>query len=199
MKKEKYIYLCSLDVADLDRGSNSKAWIERLHKRGMKPVQECHGVAYAVKCQHSCSVVQVHTYPGGVGGVDGSVHSVVPGGVTSVGAEEAPGFIVVAQQAQWAFALSADALVGNSDGEFPAPLDLPVEATSGQGFPTQHLGEAVEPLRGFTVRLQVPGADDFSVAFRDVQLLVGSVRVQFQLAEVWSGRIHTLFWDGSDF
>lgn len=149
-------------------------------------MQEGHAVAYAVKCQHTCSVVQVHGYPGGVGGVDGFVHPVVPGGVTRVRAEETPGFVVVAQQTEGALALAADALVGHSNGELSSPLDLPVEAASGQGLPAQHLGEAVEPLRVVSVGLQVPGADDFSAAFRDVQLLVGCVRVQFQVAEVWS-------------
>lgn len=75
---------CSLDIADLDWGSNSKAWIDRLNKCGLKPVQEGHGAANAIKCQHTCSVVQVHAYPGGVGAVDGFVHAVVPGRVTWV-------------------------------------------------------------------------------------------------------------------
>lgn len=155
-------------------------------------MQEGHGVAYAIKCQHTRSVVQVHAYPWGVRGVDGFVHAVVPGRVARVRAEETPGFVVVAQQTQRAFALPADAPVGHPDGELPAPLDLPVEAASGQGLPAQHLGEAVEPLRGVCVRLQVPGADDFSAVFRDVQLLVGCDRVQFQLAEVWRRGIKTL-------
>lgn len=93
-------------------------------------MQEGHAVAYAVKCQHACGVVQVHAYPRGVGGIDGCVHAVVPGRVTRVGAEETPGLVVVAQQTQRAFALPADAPVGHSDGELPAPLDLPVEAAS---------------------------------------------------------------------
>lgn len=156
-------------------------------------MQEGHAAAYAIKRQHTCSVVQVHAYPGGVGGGDGFVHPVVPGRVTCVGAEEAPGFVVVAQQTQRAFALPADAPVGHSDGELPAPLDLPVEAASGQGLPAQHLGEAVEPLRVLSVGLQVPGADDFSAVFRDVQLLVGCARVQFQLAEVWKRLIKTFY------
>lgn len=147
-------------------------------------MQEVHAVAYAVKCQHARRVIQVHAYTGGVGGVDVFVHTVVPRGVTSVRAEEAPGFVVVAQQAQRAFALPADAPVGYPNGELPAPLDLPVEAASGQGLPTQHLGKAVEPVRVVSVGLQVPGAEDFSAVFRDVQLLVGRARIQFQLAKV---------------
>ena len=176
---------CSLEIADLDRGSDSKARIEGLDERGLKPVQEGHAVAYAIKRQHARRVVQVHAYPGGVGGADGFVHPVVPSRVARVGAEEAPGFIVVAQQTQRAFALPADAPVGHADGKLPAPLDLPVEAASGQGFPAKHLGKAVEPLRVLSVGLQVPGADDLPAALRDVQLLVGCVGVQFQLAEVW--------------
>lgn len=93
-------------------------------------MQEVNAAAYAVKRQHARTVVQVHTYPGGVGSIDGCVHTVVPGRVTRVGAEEAPGLVVVAQQTQRAFALPADAPVGHSDGELPAPLDLPVEAAS---------------------------------------------------------------------
>lgn len=78
--------------------------------------------------------------------VDGRVHAVVPGGVARVGAEQAPGLVVVAQQTQGAFALPADALVGHANGELTAPLDLPVEAASRQSLAAQHLGEAVEPL-----------------------------------------------------
>lgn len=152
---------------------------------GLKPVQEGHGAAYAVKGQYTCHVVQVHTYPGGMGALDSFVHAVVPGGVTRVGAEETPGFVVVAQQTQWAFALPADAFVGNPDGELAVPLDFPVEAASGQGLSAQHLSKTVKPLWGFGVGLQVSGADDFSAAFWDVQLLVCCVGVQFQLAEVW--------------
>lgn len=154
-------------------------------------MQEGHGVAYAVKGQHPRTVVQVHAYPGGVGAADGFVHAVVPGRVAGVGAQQAPGLVVVAQQTQGAFALPADALVGHPDGELPAPLYLPVEAPPRQGLAAQHLGEAVEPLRVVPVRLQVPGAEDFPAVFRHVQLLVGCDRVQFQLAEVWRRKIHT--------
>lgn len=150
----------------------------------MEPVQEGHGVAYAVKGQHACCVVQVHTYPGGVGAADGFVHPIVPSGVTRVGAEEAPGLVVVAQQTQRAFTLPADTPVRHTDGELPAPLDLPVEAAPGQRLPAQHLGEAVEPLWVVPIGLQVSGADDFSVVVRDAQLFVGSAGVQLQLAEV---------------
>lgn len=142
-------------------------------------MQETHGVAYAVECQHARSVVQVHAYPGGVGPADGFVHPVVPGGVARVGAEQTPGFVVVAQQTQRAFALPADAPVGHPDGELPTPLDLPVEAASGQGLSTQHLSKAVKSLWVISVGLQVSGADHFSVFVRDVQLLVGCARVQF--------------------
>lgn len=130
-------------------------------------------------------MVQVHAYPGWVWPIDGFVHPVVPGGVSRVGAEEAPGFFVVAQQAQRTFALPADAPVCHPDGELPAPLDFPVEAASGQGLSAQHLGEAVEPLGVVAVGLQISGADDLSAALRDVELFVGSDGIQFQLAEVW--------------
>lgn len=179
----------SLDVADLHRRSDSEARIDGLEKRGLKPVQERHGaVAYAVKRQHPRRVVQVHAYPGWVRPVDGFVHPVVPGGVSRVGAEEAPGLVVVSQQAQRALALPADAPVGHADGELPAPLDFPVEATARQGLAAQHLGEAVEPLRAVAVGLQVSGADDLSAALGDVELFVGGDGVQLQLAEVWMRR-----------
>lgn len=183
--KAQMQYSWSLDVTDPDWCSNSKAWMEGLSKFGLKPVQEGHGVAYAVKRQHTCSVVQVHAYPGRVGAADGCVHPVVPGRVTRVWTEETPGFVIVAQQTQWTFALSADALVGHSNRELPTPLDLPVETGPRQGLPAQHLGKAVKPLWVVSVGLQVPGADDFSAVFRDVQLLVGCAMVQFHLAEVW--------------
>lgn len=127
-------YWCSLDITDLDWGSNSKAWIQGLNKGGFKSVQQGHGVANAVKCQHTCTVVQVHTDLGRVRAMDGLVHSVVPGRVTRVRAEQTPGFIIVAQQAQWAFAFAADAFIGHSNGELSTPLDLPVVAASRQGL-----------------------------------------------------------------
>lgn len=136
-------------------------------------MQEGHGVAYAVERQHTCSVVQVHTYPGRVRAVHWLVHPVVPGRVTCVRTEETPGLVVVAQEAQGAFALATDALVGHSNGELPAPLNLPVEAASREGLPAQHLGKAVKALCVVSVGLQVPCADDFSAAFRDEQLFVG--------------------------
>lgn len=119
-----------------------------------------------------------------MGAADGFVHPIVPSGVARVGAEEAPGLVVVAQQTQRAFALSADAPVGHADGELPAPLDLPVEAPPGQRLSAQHLGEAVEPVWVVPVGLQVSGADDLSVVVRDAQLFVGCAGVQLQLAEV---------------
>lgn len=175
----------SFDVTDSDWGSNSKPWIDGLNELGLKPVQEGHGVAYAVKCQHTCSVVQVHSYPGGVGAADGFVHPVVPGRVTWVWTQETPGFVIVAQETQWTFALSTDALVGHPDRELPTPLNLPVEAASRQGLSAQHLGKAVKPLRVVSIGLQLPGAEDFSAVFRDVQLLVGCAMVQFQLAKIY--------------
>lgn len=120
----------SLDVADPDWRSDSKARIEGLDKFGLKPVQEGHGVAYAVKCQHPCSVIQVHAYPRGVRTIGRLVHAVVPRWVTGVRTKQTPGFVVIAQQTERTFALSTDAPIGHSDGELPVPLDLPVEAAS---------------------------------------------------------------------
>lgn len=176
--------ICSFEIADLDRRPHSKARVERLRKCGLEPVQEGHAAAYAVECQHAGAVVQVHAYPGGVGGADAFVHPVVPGGVARVGAQQTPGFVIVAQQARGAFAFPADAAVGHPDGELPVPLDFPVEASSGKRFPAQHLGKAVEALGVVPVGLQLSGADDLPAVLRDVQFLVGRVGIQLQLAEV---------------
>jgi len=107
---------------------------------------------------------------GGGGGGGGDIHIslLVPEKVTAIRAEETPGLVIVAQQTQRAFSLSTDAPVGHPNGELPTPLDLPVEATSGQGLSAQHLGKAVKSLCVVSVGLQVPGANDFSVVFRDV-------------------------------
>lgn len=158
-------------------------------------MQERHAAAYAVERQHARAVVQVHAYPGGVGGADASVHPVVPGRVARVGAQQTPGFVIVAQQAHGAFALAADAAVGHPDGELPVPLDFPVEASSGERLPAQHLGEAVEAVRVVSVGLQLSGADDLPAVLGDVQLLVGRAGIQLQLAEVCgttesSGHLH---------
>lgn len=150
-------------------------------------MQEGHAAADAVECQHTGTVVQVHAYPGGVGGADGFVHPVVPGGVACVRAQQTPGFVIVAQQAHGAFALPADSAVGHSDGELAVPLDFPVETSSGERLPAQHLGKAVEALGVVSVGLQVSGADDLSAVLRDVQFLVGRVGIQLQLAEICRG------------
>lgn len=190
---QTFKYQCSLDVTDLDWGSNAKPRVKGLRECGLEPVQEGHAVVfYAVECQHACGVVQVHTYPRGVWSVNGRVHAVVPGWVARVGAKEAPGLVVVAQQAQRAFALPADALVSHPNGELPAPLDLPVEAASRQSLAAQHLGEAVEPLLVVRIGLQVPGADDLPAVLRDVELLVGRVGVQLELTKVCRRRIRSL-------
>lgn len=182
--KAVWWYLSSFEVADLNRGPHPEAWVEGLREGGLEPVQEGHAAADAVERQHPGAVVQVHAYPGGVGGADVLVHPVVPGGVARVGAQQTPGFVIVAQQAHGAFALPADAAVGHSDGELPVPLDFPVEASPGERLPAQHLGEAVEALRVVSVGLQVSGADHLPAVLGDVQLLVGRVGVQLQLAEV---------------
>lgn len=141
-------------------------------------MQEGHAAAYAVESQHAGTVVQVHAYPGGVGGADGFVHPVVPGGVARVRAQQTPGFVIVAQQACGAFALAADTAVGHSDGEFSVPLDFPVETSSGERLSAQHLSKAVEALGVVAVGLQLSGADDLSALLRDVQFLVGRVGIQ---------------------
>ena len=93
-------------------------------------------------------VVQEHADPRGPGGGrEVLVPLVVPRGVAPVGAQQAPGLVVVAQQAVGVLALAADALVGHAHGELPGPLGLPVEAGAGQGLAAQHLGEAVEAVR----------------------------------------------------
>lgn len=74
------------------------------------------------------------------------VNPVVPGRVPCVRAKEAPRFIIVAQQAQRPFTLTANAPIRHSNGEFPTPLNFPVEAATGQGVATEHLGKAVEAL-----------------------------------------------------
>jgi len=174
----------SLQLTDLDRGADPEARVERLGEVGLEPMQQAHAAADAVEGQHPGGVVQVHADPRRVRARHGLVHAVVPGGVARVGAQQAPGHVVVAQQTQRALALAADALVRHADGELAAPLDLPVEASPGQRLAAQHLGEAVEALRGVAVGLQVPGADHLLVAVGEVQLPVGRVGVQSQLAEV---------------
>lgn len=176
--------MCSFEIADLDRGPHSEAWVEGLRECGLEPVQEGHAAADGVEGQHAGAVVQVHAYPGGVGGADAPVHPVVPGGVARVGAQQTPGLVIVAQQAGGAFALPADTAVGHSDGELAVPLNFPVEASSGERLPAQHLGKAVEALGVVPVGLQVSGADDLSAVLGDVELLVGRARIQLQLAVI---------------
>lgn len=114
----------------LHRRSNTESGVDWLHECCLKPVQEGHAAANAVERQHACCVVQVHTYPGGMGTADCFVHPVVPGGVTRVRAEQTPRFVVVAQQTQRTFALTTNTSVGHTNGELPVPLDLPVEASA---------------------------------------------------------------------
>lgn len=83
-----------------------------------------------------------------MGCTDGLVHPVVPGRVARIGAQEAPGLVIVSQQTEGAFAFTAETLVGHAHGELSAPLDLPVEAAAGQGLTAQDLGKAVKPLWG---------------------------------------------------
>ena len=174
----------SLQLTDLDRCADPEARVQRLAEAGLEPMQQAHAAADAVEGQDPRGVVKIHPYPGRMRAGHVLVHPVVPGGVTRVGAEQAPRLVVIAQQAERALALAADALVGHADGELPAPLDLPVEAATGQGLSAQHLGEAVEALRGVAVWLQVPRADHLLVAVGEMQLPVGRVGVQLQLAEV---------------
>lgn len=52
--------ICSFEVADLDRGPHSEAWVEGLHEGGLEPVQQAHAAANAVEGEHAGAVVQVH-------------------------------------------------------------------------------------------------------------------------------------------
>lgn len=88
----------------------------------------------------------------------------MPGRIARVRAEETPGFIIVPQQAKGTFAFAADAPVGHSNREFAVPLDLPVEAATGQSLAAQNLGKGVKPLWIIGVGLQVAGSSHLLVA-----------------------------------
>lgn len=64
----------------------------------------------------------------------------MPGRVSGVGTQEAPGSVVVAEEAVRVLAFAADAFVGDADRELAAPLHLPVMAEATQRFSAQDLG-----------------------------------------------------------
>lgn len=68
----------------------------------------------------------------------------MPGRVARIRAQDAPGLVIVAQQAVRVLPFATDAPVGHADGELSAPLGLPVKPKTSQGLLAQHLRETVE-------------------------------------------------------
>lgn len=102
----------------------------------------------------------------------------MPGGVTRVGAQEAPGLLVVAQQAAGALALAADGLVGHADGELAGPLHLPVVAEPTEGLVAEDLAEPVEAVRMVGVELNRLLPHHLAAVVRQSQLFVSCVLVK---------------------
>lgn len=63
----------------------------------------------------------------------------MPGRVSGVRTQEAPGSVVVAEEAVRVLAFTADAFVGNADGELAAPFHLPVITEATQRLSAQDL------------------------------------------------------------
>lgn len=113
------------------------------------------------------------------------------GGVAGIRAEEAPRLAVVADAAGVSVAHPLDAFVGDSDGSsLTAPVNLPVVSSSRERLHTQDLGQGVEPGRVVTIGLGVSLEGSFPVPSRQVELSVGCVRVQSELASIWEDKLN---------
>ena len=108
------------------------------------------------------------------------------GRVAAVRAEQAPGLAVVADAAGVPVACALDALVGDPQGRpLTAPVHLPVEGPARQRLLAQHLGQAVEAGGAVPVGLGVPLQGCLPVVPGQVQLPIGRVGVQSELAGDW--------------
>lgn len=164
---------------------NPEAGVDGFTEGGLEAVDEGHGIAHGVEGEGPPGVVQEHPYAWRVGRGDLQLIFVVAGRVAGVWAKEAPGLAVVADAAAVPVAHPLDALVGDSDGSpLAAPVHLPVVRSPRQGLRAQDLGEGVEPGRAVRVGLGVPLEGSFPVPSWQVELPVGCVRVQSQLAGI---------------
>lgn len=124
------------------RGSDSKPAVQRLRELGLEPVDELHVLRDCIEGQRVTGVIQVHANSWGPGHAQNVfIHLVVPGRVPRVGTQEAPGSVVVAEEAVRVLAFAADALVSDADRELATPLHLPVITEATQRLSTQDLGQ----------------------------------------------------------
>lgn len=164
---------------------NPEARVDGLTEGGLEAVDEGHGLAHGVEGEAPPSVIQEHPDAGRVGRGDLQLVFVVAGRVAGVWAEEAPGLAVVADAAAVPVAHPLDALVGDSDGSpLTAPVHFPVVSPSRQRLRTQDLGEGVKPGGAVVVGLGFPLEGSFPVPSWQVELPVGGVGVQSQLAGI---------------
>lgn len=113
--------------------------------------------------------------------MEGEVHhpAVVPDGMSSRRAAQAPGLVVHSKPAGGRVPLPFDCLICDSDVDHPAPLHLPVAAPS-QSSSTQQLAEALEPVWVVWVLLIVSDCRHAPLVLGHSQLSVGGVWIQDQ-------------------
>lgn len=122
------------------KAPHTECGIEGLRKCGLDPVQELHAIRDAVKCEHSCCMIQVdaNTRPCWSWKIFALV--VVHEGEFGVRAVQTPGLVVPAQAAFVAISFAADSLVGNCNVYLcPPPVHLPVTTRTSDAFTGQHL------------------------------------------------------------
>lgn len=177
-----------LDDGDSRLIPNPEPWINRFAEGGLKSVEERHGVPHSVKGEGSSNMVQENPDAGAVRSVDLNLVLAMAGRVTGVRAEEAPGFTVVTDAGVVTVACPLDAFVGNSYGcPLPTPVYLPVKSISSKGLFAQNLRQGVEPVGVIAVGLRVSLEGGLPVSTRQVELSVGRIWIQSELAGICRG------------
>lgn len=141
-----------------------------------------------VEGQDASRVVHVHRhfvgYQGGVEIRNCSFFLVVPEGEVVLSADETPALIVPAQPAVGRVSPPADPFVAHGYDNATLYLHLPVAATR-QTRLTQNLPAAVfETLRVLRVRLLLSHHRHRLVVFRQLEVSVGGVWIQFKITEI---------------
>ncbi len=128
----------------------------------------------------SCSVIHIHSYSRGTAEYrEFNCFLIVSEWVPGVRAGQSPGLIIKSKYTLKTSTLPADALIRHwySHTSHPTPLHLPVTAST-HTLSTQHLRKIMKSVRMNRILLVSPNKCSHSVAFRQTEIFMCSVRIQ---------------------
>lgn len=124
------------------KSPNTECRVEWFSKCSLDSLQKLHAIRDTVKCQYSCSMIQVDANTGWHRPSDFFAFVIVHKGVFGVSAVQTPGLVIPAQAAFVSISFATDSPVGDGHVYFCSPpVHFPVTTRPSNTLPAQDLKE----------------------------------------------------------